>query len=126
MFGEVGEAGDDTALVVSELVSNCVRADAHNFELALEGHHGTLRIEATDDAPGMPTPVQARPDEPSGRGLMIIERLSTEWGVRPEPPGKTVWAELSLGVDVRALFDCSRIPSPNPRLRADLGDEAAS
>ncbi|MGN6608762.1 MAG: ATP-binding protein, partial [Jatrophihabitans sp.] len=44
---------DDVALVVSELVSNCVRAEAHTFTLALEGHHERLRVEAADDAPGM-------------------------------------------------------------------------
>lgn len=108
LFDAPGDAADDVALLVSELVSNCVRARGHRFELAIEAHHDSLRVEATDDAPGLPTPVVARGGDASGRGLLIIEKLATEWGVQPVPEGKTVWAALRLPPHARASFACDR------------------
>ncbi|WP_433545720.1 ATP-binding protein [Streptomyces sp. CA-294286] len=32
---------------------------------------------------------------PGGRGLVLVDALSANWGVRPRDPGKTVWAHLS-------------------------------
>ena len=31
-----------------------------------------------------------------GRGLLLLDRLSTAWDVRRTPEGKTVWFELAL------------------------------
>lgn len=106
MYDDPGEAADDAALVVSELVTNCVRARAHEFGLALDAHRTSVRVEATDDAPGMPTPRTARLDEGEGRGLLIIEKLAADWGVEPVPSGKTVWAELPLPAHAVASFEC--------------------
>lgn len=108
MYEAPGDAADDAALVVSELVTNCVRADAHCFALALEGHHNAVLVEATDDAPGVPRPGAAGPLEPHGRGLLIVDKIAADWGVRDEPSGKTVWAELSMAQDSAPGFPCSR------------------
>ncbi|MFD5355953.1 ATP-binding protein [Streptomyces sp. NPDC058657] len=32
--------------------------------------------------------------DPGGRGLILVDALSANWGVRPRGPGKTVWAHL--------------------------------
>lgn len=108
LFDAPGDAADDVALLVSELVSNCVQARCHDFALAIEAHHNSVRVEATDDAPGMPTPVKASSDDVSGRGLLIIEKVAADWGVQPVPAGKTVWAELQLPTHARATFDCAQ------------------
>ena len=108
MYVEPGRAADDAELVVSELVSNCVRADAHRFGLAIDGHHGAVRIEATDDAPGRPSPRPASATDPSGRGLLIVDTLAEDWGVQVQDPGKTVWADLAVATDCTPTFDCSR------------------
>jgi hypothetical protein len=34
-------------------------------------------------------------DEPGGRGLMLVEILSAEWGAYRKAGGKTVWVRLS-------------------------------
>jgi hypothetical protein len=35
----------------------------------------------------------------SGRGLVLVEALAVRWGWAPRRPlGKTVWAEVSVGV----------------------------
>jgi len=108
MYAAPGGAADDAQLVVSELVSNCVRADAQCFALVLDGHHHAVHIEATDDAPGLPAARPASPTDPHGRGLFIVDRLADDWGVTPEGPGKTVWADLTVGSDCSPTFDCSR------------------
>lgn len=110
LYDNPGESAHDVALVVSELVTNCVRAGAHGFELALEAHHASLRVAATDDAQGLPTPRAARPDDGEGRGLLIVGKLAADWGVEPAPPGKTVWAELPLPDHAVPVFDCANAP----------------
>ena len=107
MYGEGGDAARDVELVVSELVSNCVRAHAHHFVLALDGHHDGLRIEVTDDAPGQPTPRAAGPTDQNGRGLLIVEHLATDWGLRAAAPGKTVWAAFAIATGWSPTFDCA-------------------
>jgi anti-sigma regulatory factor (Ser/Thr protein kinase) len=56
-----------------------------------------LRVEVTDR--GDELPHQRAPGElaSSGRGLILLDLLSDEWSVRPEPEGKTVWFELHEG-----------------------------
>jgi hypothetical protein len=52
-------------------------------------------VEVTDGDPTeplLPPPSLARP---GGHGLMIVDELAVEWGVRALPDGKTVWAVLA-------------------------------
>jgi len=38
----------------------------------------------------------ARPDDVSGRGVMIVDELASAWGVEPERSGgKRVWFEVA-------------------------------
>jgi anti-sigma regulatory factor (Ser/Thr protein kinase) len=84
-------------LMVSELASNCIRHTSAGFELAILQTPSEIRVEATDDAGGVPTKRSPEPTDPSGRGLQIVDMLSTAWGVqRRSPAGKTVWFTLDL------------------------------
>jgi len=89
-------AVDDVLLVVAEILTNA--ADHATGPLALhlhlDPHAGRLRIEVTDTSQAPPQLRPARPGEPHGRGMRIIDRLATAWGSRPEGDGKTVWAVL--------------------------------
>ena len=104
--GQAGIAAD-VELVVSELVTNCVRADAHRFAVAIEGHHTNVKVSARDDAPGVPVKRAPPRDTVGGRGLIIVEALARRWGVTPDGEGKTVWAECPVPDGVRPRFDCS-------------------
>ncbi|WP_405391564.1 ATP-binding protein [Streptomyces sp. NBC_01102] len=89
-----GERTDAAALVVAELAANAVlhgRLEGRGFRLGLVGLPGEgLRVEVTDPR-GERLPVRSR----DGNGLVVVEALAVEWGVRPFPPsGKTVWAEI--------------------------------
>lgn len=108
MYEQLDDAAGDVELVVSELVSNCVRADAHCFDVMLDGHHDALRVEVTDDAPGEPTLRSTSPTDLHGRGLQIVNSLAHQWGLRACSPGKAVWAELAVATDCAPTFGCTR------------------
>ena len=42
----------------------------------------------------VPTVGHPEPTAPSGRGLALVEALSSDWGTQNRPGGKTVWFEV--------------------------------
>lgn len=114
MYAGLGGAGHDAALVVSELVTNCQQAGAHVVDLTLLGHHGALRVEVTDDAPGWPEmSAHVELDQVRGRGLRIVDAVTVAWGARADRAGKTVWADLAVPGHALSRFGCthSRVAS---------------
>ena len=88
---------DDALLVVSELVTNAVVHGRSAAELRLVPARDTLRVEVADDGPAPPDPRLASADDEHGRGLFLIDLLSTAWGTEAAPGGgKVVWADLRL------------------------------
>lgn len=88
------ELEETVKLLVTELVTNAVRhADSH-VEVKLALSADVIRVEVKDKDPTIPTPRQAEEMAESGRGLALIEALSTSWGVTPIREGKKVWFEL--------------------------------
>lgn len=85
----------EVELMVSELASNCVRhTDSERFEIEIEAGGESIRVAATDWGAGTPAMRRLDPMASSGRGLVIIDALSAEWGIEPlaaERSGKTVW-----------------------------------
>jgi anti-sigma regulatory factor (Ser/Thr protein kinase) len=92
---------DDVQLVVSELVTNAVRAGSPRVGLAVAMKRRRVVIEVSDAAVGWPEQRRAEIAEPGGRGLPLVDVLSDAWGVRGDEPGrggKVVWAELAVPV----------------------------
>jgi anti-sigma regulatory factor (Ser/Thr protein kinase) len=87
---------EDAALVVSELVTNAIRAGSGTTAVSLRLDADTLTISVTDNALGIPQPQAPPPQALSGRGLFIVSALATDWGYHHWGTGKTVWAELTL------------------------------
>ena len=83
---------EDVVLVVSELVTNSVRAGAKTISVRLQLSDDRLQLQVADDADGVPTPREAQPHDVRGRGLAITEALADEWGVSEEHPLKVVTA----------------------------------
>jgi anti-sigma regulatory factor (Ser/Thr protein kinase) len=83
-------------LMVSELATNCIRHANTAFVLTLLERSGQIRVEVTDSAGGTPFLRSPGPDDPTGRGLQIVELLSEDWGVERKPPADTtVWFTLA-------------------------------
>lgn len=84
-------------LLVSETVTNAVRHGGGTITLVVRWSRTLVRVEVHDEADTTPV-VRPAPtgDAEGGRGLHLIEVLSTRWGVQPDPPGKTVWFELAV------------------------------
>ncbi|MFH8973742.1 ATP-binding protein [Streptomyces sp. NPDC017890] len=95
------EAHDTVILVVAELATNSVlhgRVPGRDFALSLshDESRGVVRIEVTDTHPAQPARRIPGTDEDGGRGLLLVDALAADWGVRDRlGPGKTVWAECA-------------------------------
>lgn len=86
---------DDVSLVVSELVTNAVIHGEGDIVLDVVVEDGSVHVEVSDREPHLPDPRDAPPDSESGRGLLLVAKLATQWGVRRDAPGKVVWADLA-------------------------------
>jgi anti-sigma regulatory factor (Ser/Thr protein kinase) len=90
---------DDLRLVLSELVTNCVRhsgqGEAEWIDVTVKWLGSTVRIEVSD--PGLwREPGGSRPqDSEGGWGLLLVDRLAARWGHQSEPHTR-VWAEMAV------------------------------
>jgi len=86
---------DDVVLVASELVTNAI-VHAHSGVHVLVGPwNGGLQLEVTDGGPGMPSLPASTSTGVGGRGLRIVDDVTSAWGVRSSPTSKTVWARFT-------------------------------
>ncbi|MFB7281609.1 ATP-binding protein [Streptomyces hydrogenans] len=92
------ERVDDVLLLVSEVVTNaCLHAGGPE-EFVLRHADGLLRVEVADRSPEHPRRLAPRsPSLPGGHGMMVLDRLASDWGSSdrgPGVPGKVVWLEV--------------------------------
>ncbi|MEU3986631.1 ATP-binding protein [Streptomyces sp. NPDC026672] len=109
------ETRDNAVIVTSELVTNAVtHSDSERIVCRLLALADRIRVEVEDqDRCGtLPTLTRPEPDVQNGRGLLLVEALSTDWGVTdtPQRPGRVVWAELATAVAPPP----ARHPRPTP------------
>ncbi|MDP9101806.1 MAG: SpoIIE family protein phosphatase [Actinomycetota bacterium] len=110
---------DEALLLVTELVTNAVVHAGTDVEVHTEVEGARLRVEVVDHSPGSlpiiaPGPAELRE---GGRGVFLLDALSTEWGTRHFATGKSVW--FVLGPDVPRTQ--GRLPGEAGPLRRDLG-----
>jgi anti-sigma regulatory factor (Ser/Thr protein kinase) len=86
----------DAQLVVSEFGGNAVRHAHSEFTVVLSESDSSLRVAVSDLSHLDPKEQRPANDSTSGRGLMLVSALATEWGVEHSPTGKVVWAQLQL------------------------------
>ncbi len=88
---------DVAVLLTSELVTNAVRHEpGETVTLAVTCSRGQLRVDVHDTACSLPVLVDVPADAEAGRGLMLVARLSAEWGVYRTPAGKAVYFTLAF------------------------------
>ena len=85
---------DDLVLIVSEMVTNAVRHGAPPVRLEVLADDDVVRIAVGDGDPGLPRPREVDDDAEGGRGMVLVDLLAADHGVRAQPPGKTVWASV--------------------------------
>jgi DNA-binding NarL/FixJ family response regulator len=88
---------DPALLVASELAANAVTHADSAFRIQLSLTQRTLRIDVIDFGQGTPEPQPPSTTQEHGRGLLLIDALTTAWGIEEGPgSGKLVWAEITL------------------------------
>jgi anti-sigma regulatory factor (Ser/Thr protein kinase) len=90
----LGALADTAELVVSEIITNAVRASTPVVRFWLTSDSRSVLIQVWDGDPHRPVRKDAAPDAEAGRGLLLVETLSTQWGwYAPDgQAGKIVWA----------------------------------
>ena len=86
---------DTAELLVSEVVTNAVRHARTSVELVIARLSDRVRFEAWDDGDGSPVVIHADSMDESGRGVWLVETLSTDWGFLFQGRRKGVWFELA-------------------------------
>ena len=111
--GFAREMIETAQMVVSELTTNAVQATGNSSadrpvysELVKSGVIGLslrhflrgLLVEVIDASPDPPVLTATDAYSVSGRGLLIVDALSREWGYFPANPGKCVYSILDISV----------------------------
>ena len=84
-------------LLTSELVTNAIKHEAgETVMLAITSACGQLRVDVHDTSCFLPVPVNGPADTETGRGLILVASLATQWGFYPTPAGKAVYFTLAF------------------------------
>lgn len=81
-------------LLVSELVTNSIVHGRSEVEVSVSLGNGVVRVAVFDSSLDPPVRKVIQAEEGSGRGLLMLDALSTAWGTGFTPSGKNVWFEI--------------------------------
>lgn len=86
---------DDVQLVASELATNAIAHAKTPFTLALSEADGLVLLVIEDESQSPLVPGTPEAMDMSGRGLMLVEHVSDDWGTNTDGCGvKSVWASF--------------------------------
>ncbi|MGW4647202.1 ATP-binding protein [Kitasatospora sp. NPDC004289] len=119
---------DSVLLVVSELATNAIRhpgakqperltfaetAEAQTFALDLQLHGQAVVVQVADRDPRPPMLQHVGEEAEGGRGIFLVEHMSSRWGhYQSAGGGKVVWAEVCLGGQKTAVQPLTAAPRP--------------
>ncbi len=116
---DVTDAADDLRLAVSELVGNAVLYARTAIDVALAIGEGVIELAVRDHNPHTQQPRSQLADDAatSGRGLMLVDALSDDWGVTERMDGKEVWLRVAAPAGWRDTDRCicSQQPAADTR-----------
>lgn len=81
-------------LLVSELVTNSILHAQSDVEVSVTFAWDLVRVAVFDSSLEPPVRRATRSDGTSGRGLLMLDALSSAWGIDVTPGGKSVWFEI--------------------------------
>ena len=97
-----GSLVSNVLIVLTELVTNSVRhgslSPEHGVDVEIRVDQRSLTLSVCDPGPGLDPDVIPEPKEEGGWGLILVDRLSTRWGVTVNDH-TCVWAEFALAGD---------------------------
>ncbi|HWG94118.1 MAG TPA: ATP-binding protein [Mycobacteriales bacterium] len=86
---------DVVLLLLSELVTNVVLHARTPCEVLVRPAGEGVRVEVQDDSRRRPRPRVGGQEATTGRGLVLLDALSDDWGADDLPGGgKVVWFEV--------------------------------
>ena len=86
-------------LLAGELLANAVihGPAAGSIVVSASRDDGQVRVAVRDQSPELPRLTEASPTALGGRGVALVDALSSGWGVEEHAgEGKTVWFTLDL------------------------------
>jgi anti-sigma regulatory factor (Ser/Thr protein kinase) len=92
------ELADTARLLTSEIVTNAFAHTTVPFvtiETTIDPDR--ILIAVYDASSQLPEPRTAVADDETGRGLLLVQLLASDWGVNGGPRGKRTWFELRSG-----------------------------
>lgn len=90
----VPETIDTACLLTSELVTNALVHAGSRVSLTVNVAGRGVRVEVGDTSGADAKPRSIGADAVAGRGLHIVEAMSSRWGTNATGEGKRVWFEL--------------------------------
>lgn len=109
-------------LAVSELAANSVRHAGTPFTVTVDQDDHEVRVTVNDAGTGRPAIQNPGPMTPSGRGLLIVERISDEWGSSSDAGHNRVWFSVvtdrpSEAVPAQGAQRVPGVAGPGDRVR---------
>jgi hypothetical protein len=103
-------------LLLSELVTNAVRHAATPFELHMAVDAAQVTVTVIDHDRAHPPHLRhPRPEETSGRGLRIVDRLASSWGSEVlADDAKGVWFRCLATTAATAPVSSASVPAGPP------------
>jgi anti-sigma regulatory factor (Ser/Thr protein kinase) len=96
----LAQAADDlranASLLVSEVVSNAVLHASGPVTVEVQQKGSAYRIAVSDGSRTPPTEKGYRADDPTGRGLHLLDCVAAAWGWKRTGTGKVVWFDLPV------------------------------
>lgn len=86
---------DDALLLVSEVVTNAVEHGRAPVRLSVDCDPDGITVAVEDGSPTLPRTRRIDRRRHSGRGLVLVQSIAAEWGVRRTGNGKQVWFRLA-------------------------------
>ena len=87
--------GEDVRLVTSELATNATLHARTPFTVSLQELVRGVLLTVQDGSPSTPERVEAQVRDTHGRGLLLVDQTSYNWGMTEGPGGsKSVWASF--------------------------------
>ncbi|CAM5519956.1 ATP-binding protein [Streptomyces griseus] len=110
---------DAAELALTELIANVVQhvPDRRGQTLIFRLPRGEgVRVEVADSSPVMPLAITGDPLDDGGRGLVLVNAVTDDWGIikRWDGGGKTVWFECLTPPELGGSRFRTARPEPRP------------